>query len=130
LHRDMYVEWFELETYHWWFVGRRRLFVQLIEQILRPESSRPTSPRWVADMGCGTGVNIDALSQFGRVVGVDVSDTALSFCRERKTYRLCQAPVSHLPFRSDSIQFISCGATMMWSHSIIGAIRQERSKNG
>jgi len=107
LHRDMYVEWFELETYHWWFVGRRKLFVQLIEQILQLESSRRPSPLWAIDMGCGTGVNLDALSQFGRVVGVDVSDTALSFCRERENYRLCEAPVSELPFRSESIQLLT-----------------------
>ena len=107
MHRDMYVEWFELETYHWWFVGRRKLFVQLIEQILQSEPSRPPSPLWAVDMGCGTGVNLDALSQFGRVVGVDVSDTALSFCRERKNYRLCEAPVSELPFQSESIQLLT-----------------------
>ena len=61
----------------------------------------------VVDMGCGTGINLDALSQFGRVAGVDVSETALSFCRERKAYRLCQAPVSDLPFRSESIQLLT-----------------------
>jgi SAM-dependent methyltransferase len=103
----MYVEWFELENYHWWFVGRRQLFVQLIEQTLQDGSPKPEGPLRVADMGCGTGINLDALARFGDVVGVDVSDTALSFCRERKTYRLCQAPVSHLPFRSGSIRLLT-----------------------
>jgi SAM-dependent methyltransferase len=96
-----------LETYHWWFVGRRRLFIQLIKQLLQPEFSGAASPLWAVDMGCGTGVNLDALSQFGRVVGVDVSETALLFCRERKPYRICQAPASHLPFRSESIRLLT-----------------------
>ena len=107
MQRDVYVEWFELENDHWWFVGSRRLFVQLIEQTLRTGTSPHTNPFRVADMGCGTGINLDALSRFGVVVGVDVSDTALAFCRERKNYRLCQAPVSHLPFHSGCIHLLT-----------------------
>lgn len=103
----MYVEWFELENDHWWFVGRRRLFVQLIEQTLRTATSPSKNPFRVADIGCGTGINLDALSRFGAVVGVDVSETALAFCRERKDYRLCQAPMSHLPFRSGTIHMLT-----------------------
>ena len=52
MHRDMYVEWFELETYHWWFVGRRRLFVQLIEQILQSEFLSTSLP----PLGCRHGM--------------------------------------------------------------------------
>ncbi len=103
----MYVEWFELESYHWWFVGRRDIFMQLLEQCLPSPSSGPDAPFRISDMGCGTGVNLDALSRFGQVMGVDVSETALSFCRERKAYRLCQAPMSALPFRSESINLLT-----------------------
>lgn len=105
--RDVYQEWFELETYHWWFVGRRALFVQMIEDILRQAPQSQQDNFLVADMGCGTGVNLDALSQFGKVIGVDVSHTALSFCRERKPYVLCQAPMDCLPFQSDRIRLLT-----------------------
>lgn len=105
--KDLYEEWFELESYHWWFVGRRQLFVKLIEDALCAHPLRQDGPFWVADMGCGTGVNLDALSRFGPVVGVDVANTALAFCKERKPYRLCQAPFSHLPFRSGSIHLLT-----------------------
>ncbi len=105
---DVYQEWFELETEHWWFVGRRKLFVQLIEQTLQDQTCPPrTAPLRIADIGCGTGVNLDALSRFGTVIGVDLSDTALTFCRERRRSLLCQAPMSSLPFQSESIDLIS-----------------------
>jgi len=107
LDRDVYQEWFELETYHWWFVGRRRLFVDMIRRTLHETFARHKGPFRIADMGCGTGVNIDALSRFGHVIGVDVSATALHFCNERKKYRLCQAPMSDLPFSSGSIHLLT-----------------------
>jgi len=105
--RDMYVEWFELESYHWWFVGRRELFMRMLDRCLPNNAPAPSRPLRIADMGCGTGVNLDALSRFGSVFGVDVSETALAFCRERKDYRLCQAPMSRLPFRSGTIDLLT-----------------------
>jgi SAM-dependent methyltransferase len=35
----------------------------------------------ILDIGCGTGANLEMLSQFGEAEGVDVSDDALEFCR-------------------------------------------------
>lgn len=104
--RTVYEEWFELETYHWWFVGRRHLFLRLIEAIL-PDLPRSGRRLRIADIGCGTGVNLDALAPFGTVVGTDISDTALAFCRERKPYVLCQAPMASLPYRTDSIDLLT-----------------------
>jgi ubiquinone/menaquinone biosynthesis C-methylase UbiE len=103
----MYVEWFELESYHWWFVGRREIFMRMLDRCLNPVPGKANGSFRITDMGCGTGVNLDALSRFGSVFGVDVSETALSFCRERKDYRLCQAPMSQLPFRSASIHLLT-----------------------
>ena len=37
----------------------------------------------ILDVGCGTGANIEMLSQFGQAEGVDVSDDALEFCRKK-----------------------------------------------
>lgn len=61
--RDVYQEWFDLETYHWWFVGRRHLFAYLIDGVLQQEFREHQSPFLIADMGCGTGVNLDVLAR-------------------------------------------------------------------
>ena len=37
----------------------------------------------ILDVGCGTGANLEMLSQFGKAEGVDVSDDALEFCRRK-----------------------------------------------
>lgn len=95
---DVYQEWFEPETEHWWFVERRNLFLQLIELTLGNQKPLLAPPLRIADIGCGTGVNLDALSKFGKVIGVDFSGTALAFCRNRNKTLLCQAPMASLPF--------------------------------
>jgi len=70
----------EVEGSHWWFVGRRSILESFLDQI---HSSLTThrSPLRILDIGCGTGANLEMLSQFGEAEGVDVSEDALEFCR-------------------------------------------------
>lgn len=72
----------EVEGSHWWFVGRRAI----LEAFLRSISEKIRDPRSairILDVGCGTGANLEMLSQFGTAEGVDVSDDALEFCRQK-----------------------------------------------
>ena len=73
----LYEEWNRIETRHWWFVGRGSLFVRMLGRYLGE------APRRVLDVGCGTGSNVLRLGRFGRVVGLDPSGEALSYCRSR-----------------------------------------------
>jgi SAM-dependent methyltransferase len=71
-----------VEEKHWWFVGRRAIlesFMRSITEKLRT----PHSALRILDVGCGTGANLEMLSQFGSAEGVDVSDDALEFCRSK-----------------------------------------------
>ena len=56
--------------------------------VASPSSERPAKAGTqnslrILDVGCGTGANIEMLSQFGQAEGVDVSDDALEFCRKK-----------------------------------------------
>ena len=69
-----------VEDKHWWFVGRRAILESFMRSIVG-KLGRGRSEVRILDVGCGTGANLEMLSQFGQPEGVDVSDDALEFCR-------------------------------------------------
>lgn len=90
----------EVEGSHWWFVGRRAI----LESFLHEIQSRLTahrSPLTILDVGCGTGANLEMLSQYGEAEGVDVSDDALEFCR-RKGLKVQKGLAETLPYDDES----------------------------
>jgi SAM-dependent methyltransferase len=98
-----------VESKHWWFVGRRAILESFLSQIVkRFESHRQAASNQpskagtqtglrILDVGCGTGANLEMLSQFGQAEGVDVSDDALQFCRE-KGLKAQKGLAERLPF--------------------------------
>lgn len=82
----------EVEGSHWWFVGRRAILESFLRRIAASlqRSFASTNvdksvsiPLRILDVGCGTGANLEMLSQFGEAEGVDVSDDALAFCTQK-----------------------------------------------
>jgi SAM-dependent methyltransferase len=89
-----------VEDTHWWFVGRRAIlesFLRSIGDSLAPAGSALR----ILDVGCGTGANLEMLSQFGEAEGVDVSDDALEFCR-RKGLAVQKGIAERLPYADES----------------------------
>src|SRR3954451_25452907 len=78
----------EVEGSHWWFVGRRRILESFLDSIVQKRDGGPPkggtqSLLRILDVGCGTGANLEMLAQYGEAEGVDVSDDALEFCRQK-----------------------------------------------
>ena len=90
----------EVEGTHWWFVGRRAILESFLRQIVA-KFRTPHSALRILDVGCGTGANLEMLSQFGQAEGVDVSDDALAFC-ERKGLRVQKGLAEKLPFADET----------------------------
>jgi SAM-dependent methyltransferase len=74
-----YPAYFELEGRHWWFLGRRELFLRVLERHL-PPAARPAQ---LLDFGTGTGAFLSDLDRFGAVSAVDADPSAVAFCHER-----------------------------------------------
>jgi SAM-dependent methyltransferase len=89
-----------VEEKHWWFVGRRAILESFLKSIA--EKLRiPHSSLRILDVGCGTGANLEMLSQFGSAEGVDVSDDALDFCRV-KGLTVQKGLAEQLPYPDES----------------------------
>ena len=89
-----------VEDSHWWFVGRRAILETFLQQICSAFGTQP-SPLRILDVGCGTGANLEMLSQFGEAEGVDVSDEALDFCR-RKGLTVQKGLAETLPYKDET----------------------------
>jgi SAM-dependent methyltransferase len=90
----------KVEGSHWWFVGRRAILESFLEPIVRKLRTQGSELR-ILDVGCGTGANIEMLSQYASAEGVDVSDDALEFCR-RKGLTVQKGLAESLPYADES----------------------------
>lgn len=96
-----YEKMYRLEQTYWWFQGRMRIVLTLLEPALRGGTKR------LVDLGCGTGMILDELTRRGRATGLDFSPRALEFCRRRGLAALAQADVTRLPVATGSADVVT-----------------------
>lgn len=95
---------FRVEQSHWWHIGRRKIIASFVEDICRRVTDR--RPR-ILDVGCGTGANLLMLSEFGDAEGVDVSEDALAFCRERGLNQVKLGAAEALPYDDGTFDLVT-----------------------
>ncbi len=95
----------DVEDKHWWFVGRRAILESFLERI-STELRIANDELRILDVGCGTGANLEMLAQFGGSEGVDVSDEALEFCRQ-KGLKVHKGLAEELPFADESFDLVT-----------------------
>lgn len=108
MQQHTYAIMYRVEGEHWWFAGRRRIlegFVQRICLDLKRDLN-VTQPH-ILDVGCGTGANLEMLSQFGDAEGVDVSQDALAFCRERGLKNVSHGEAEKLPYEDGTFDLVT-----------------------
>jgi SAM-dependent methyltransferase len=104
MREDFYPAYYELEGRHWWFLGRRKVFLRLLETQFPPRSR----PIVVLDFGCGTGAFLEDLDRFGAVSAVDADPSAVAFCHARGRTEVALAPPgTPLPFADGSFDLVT-----------------------
>ncbi|MCA1815669.1 MAG: class I SAM-dependent methyltransferase [Acidobacteria bacterium] len=107
MQRHTYAILRRVEDSHWWFAGRRRILesflARLVASLNLPSGARPR----ILDVGCGTGANLEMLARFGDAHGVDVSEDALGFCRERGLSDVRRGAAESLPFEDESFDLVT-----------------------
>ena len=98
---EEYGRMFATEERQWWYAGMRAITAALLEPFLPAGGAGR-----VLDAGCGTGANLEHLRSHGSPVGVDISDEALAFCRQRGV-RAVRGSVLELPFASGSFGLVT-----------------------
>jgi SAM-dependent methyltransferase len=83
-----------VEADHWWYVGRRQLFSELIGEMNLPPNAA------ILDVGTSAGTNLRMLRDRGHqnVVGLDSSPEAIRFCTEKGLGEVRIGDICALPF--------------------------------
>ena len=97
-----YEQMYQLEAFYWWFVARRKL----IHDVVADGHNFPQDAT-ILDIGCGTGLNNELLSEFGQVWGTDRSEHALNFSRKRGIENLVLSNAEDLQFADESFNLVT-----------------------
>jgi SAM-dependent methyltransferase len=93
---------YRIEESHWWHSARRDMVLDWIRQAY-PGRRDLT----ILDAGCGTGLMLQEMRQLGSPEGVDISEEALDFCRQRGLTQVHKADVRKLPFDNDTFDVVT-----------------------
>lgn len=97
-----YRQFRELEEHHWWFRGRRNVYLGLLRHHLDGAQLGR-----VLDLGCGVGGFLTGLEALGRVVvASDIDRASLVTCRERGFARGLVADGYALPFADGAFELV------------------------
>jgi SAM-dependent methyltransferase len=91
-----------IEADHWWYVGRRLLFSNIVKTLGLSENAR------ILDVGTSAGTNLRMLRDLGfvHVSGVDQSREAIRFCAEKGFGEVQLGNVCTLPFADGRFDLI------------------------
>ena len=121
--QHVYPVFYELEETHWWYVGRRRIIVSFVKEICAQITDR--RPR-ILDVGCGTGANLKTLSEFGDAEGVDISQDAIDFCRERGLANVKLGAAEELPYDDGTFDLVTALDVVEHLDDDVGGLREIR----
>ncbi len=87
----LYKKMYEVETTHWWFQAKKDIIIQLVKNKIIPQLAKSDKAEiTIADVGCGVGLLLNSLADYGQVTGIDYSDQAIEFCRNSFSGELLQ----------------------------------------
>ena len=118
MNREEYLTMFRLEERHWYFRGKRRLVADLLATYSSGDCGR------VLDAGCGTGGNLEMLSRFGRVFGLEPFRDAAGFSAGRGGASVVRGAAQELPFADGVFDLVTSLDVIEHIEDDVGALRE------
>jgi len=112
-----YGELHQLEQKHWWYRGTRSIY----RTLLRRYELGQYGP--ILDLGCGSGGNLELLSHFGPVTGMEPWRPALTLCPSGAAV-LVQGTAETLPFRNDAFGLVAMLGVIEHVADDVGMLRE------
>lgn len=97
MHSEEYKKLYDMEKVYWWHIGRRSIVFSIIKKFIMGSNKHLK----IIDIGCGSGLMLGVLANFGEVLGVDDNDAALDFARQNGFFNVKRIDIAHLGKESD-----------------------------
>lgn len=103
MRKKVYEEVFNNELTHAWYIGTRKKMMDTMKGFINRNSR-------ILDAGCGTGGTMKFLKSYGfnNVTGIDASEDALKYCKERGLKNIKKGSINKLPFKNETFDAIIC----------------------
>lgn len=124
MRREAYATMYALEGEHWWFVGRRRIIRAIVDATMQAGGLGRDAR--LLDVGCGTGKNLEMLRTMARAEGVDVSDDALAFCKQRGLTDVQKGEIEGLPYRDGEFDLVTAFDVVEHLDDDVAGLREMR----
>ena len=119
----MYRIFSEIQKKHWWFVTRENIVLDFIDRYLTKNDQVK-----VLDIGCGSGLMLNALEEVGQTFGMDMSDEAICFSKEIFNGRVEKGVLpDQLPYQDNFFDLITALDVIEHIDNDIDSIRAIRS---
>ncbi len=115
---EEYEKLYRLERNFWWFKGMRNIQLSVLNE--------KRNNLKILDAGCGTGILMKYLQKYGEVHGIDISDEALHFCKQRGLTNLKKASVESLPYEENTFDIVTSIDIIYhkWVESDLNALKE------
>ncbi len=90
-----------VEDHHWWYRGRRRIVADAVAALELPPRAD------ILDAGCGSGRNLELLTSFGSVSGLEPSGGSLQAARAREVGSVVEGSIEEIPFPDESFDLVT-----------------------
>lgn len=105
MEKDEYRVMYDIEQSYWWFVGKQFLMKTVLNS-LPARASRGDS---ILDIGCGTGIVMKLLAGFGTAFGMELSQEAIQFLKQRGLKLIVRSDAGRsIPFKANTFSTVSC----------------------
>lgn len=93
---------YRIESGHWWYKARRKIIYNLIKQY-RSGFGKDIK---ILDTGCGTGMLLKEMESFGVCYGIDISQRAVDFCKNRGIGNVQIADAANIPYSDNTFDVV------------------------
>jgi len=87
---------------HWWYNARR----EILEHELSRYSSGNSQQVRILDMASACGYNLPTCARHGMAFGIDLSEYAIMFCKQKNLTRIVQGDVQYLPYADNTFDIV------------------------